>query len=118
MVNITINDILYALITVLLPLVLRYVYQLVSIKVSGTQYANAVNAVFAAVEYVNQTYVDALKKEGDFDAESQEFALEMAKDAALDIMEASTYKWLSKSFEDIDGWLDVQIESAVKAVKE
>lgn len=118
MVNITINDILYALITVLLPLVLRYVYQLVSIKVAGTQYANAVNAVFAAVEYVNQTYVDTLKKEGDFDAESQEFAFEMAKDAALDIMEASTYKWLAKSFDSVDSWLDVQIESAVKAVKE
>lgn len=117
MENITINDVLYVLITVALPLVLRYVFQLLGVKVAGTQYANAVTAVFSAVDYVNQTFVDTLKEAGNFDKEAQAIALQKAKDAALETMAAGTRKWLEKSYTDIDNWLTVQIESAVKASK-
>lgn len=117
MENITINDILYMLITVALPLVLRYAFQFVSVKVADTQYANAVNAVLSAVDYVNQTFVDSLKESGCFDKEAQELALQKAKDAALETMEAGTRKWLEKSYIDLDNWLTVQIESAVKSAK-
>jgi len=115
--NVTINDILYMLLTVALPLVLRYIYQLVAVKVAGTKYENAVSAVYTAVDFVNQTFVDALKAAGAFDKESAALALEKAKTAALDTMEAGTRKWLEKSYTDLDGWLTVQIESAVKGVK-
>ena len=115
--EITINDIFYVLLTVALPLVLRYVFQLVSAKVADSQYAAAVNAIFTAVEYVNQTFVDSLKESGSFDQEAQAVALEKAKAAAIETMEASTIKWLEKSFGDLDSWLTVQIESAVKAAK-
>lgn len=117
MENLTIYDVLYTLITVMLPIVLRYVFQLVSAKVAGTQYANAVNAVFSAVDYVNQTFVDALKAAGNFDKEAQAIALEKAKNAALETMAAGTRKWLEKSYTDLDAWLTVQIESAVKSAK-
>ena len=117
MENITINDILYVLITVALPLVLRYAYQIVSAKVGETNYASAVNAVFSAVEYVNQTFVQSLKESGSFDEKAQELAFMKAKEAALETMEASTKKWLEKSFVDIDAWLTVQIESSVKSAK-
>lgn len=117
MENVNINDILYVLITVALPLVLRYVFQLISAKVADTKYSNAVNAVFSAVEYVNQTFVDALKKEGNFDDDAKVNAFMKAKDAALKTMDAATKKWLEQSYVDLDAWLEVQIESAVKAVK-
>ena len=112
------NDILYVLITVALPLLLRFVYQIVSVKVADTKFASAVKSVFSAVEYVSQTYVDSLKQSGDFDAEAQRLALAKAKDAALETMESGVRKWLEKSFDDVDLWLTVQIESAVKASKE
>ena len=115
--NITINDILYVLLTAAVPLVLRYLYQLVSAKVSDTEAKRAVDAVYAAVEYVNQRFVDSLKKSGSFDKEAQQHAFEQAKDAAMLIMEDSTRRWLEKSIKDLDGWMTVQIESAVKAVK-
>ena len=117
MEEITLNKILYILITVALPLILRYIYQIVSVKVANTQYAAAVNAVFTAVESVNQTYVDALKAEGKFDGLCQVNALNKAKEAAMEIMEESTRKWLAKSFDNLDNWLTVQIESAVKTSK-
>lgn len=113
----TINDILYALITVMIPLVLKYVFQLVSLKVADSKYASAVNAVFNAVGYVNQTFVDSLKESGCFDDKAKKLAFEKAKDAAIATMSVSTRKWLEKSIENLDAWLDVQIENAVKASK-
>ena len=117
MENITINDILYVILTAAVPLVLRYIYQIVSAKVADTEYEKAVSAVFAAVEYVNQTFVDSLKQSGSFDQEAQKHAFNMAKEAALTSMEAATKKWLEKSFMDLDAWMTVQIESAVKGAK-
>ena len=115
--NVTINDIFYVLLTVALPITLRYVFQLISAKVADSKYSQTVNAILAAVEYVNQTFVDSLKASGSFDEEAQRKAFEMAKEAALASLSAGTYKWLERSFVDLDAWLTVQIESAVKAVK-
>ena len=39
---------------------------------------NAANAVFNAVQYVNQTYVDALKEQDKFDADAQRIAYSRA----------------------------------------
>ena len=115
--EVNINDILYAVITVAVPLILRYLYQLVSAKVADCKYAEAVNAVGSAVLSVSQTYVDTLKAAGCFDAAAQQTAFEKAKDAALEAMEDSTRKWLERSFSDLDAWFTVQIESAVKKSK-
>ena len=115
--KVTINDVFYVLLTVALPITLRYVFQLISAKVADSRYSEVVNAILAAVEYVNQTFVDSLKESGSFDAEAQQTAFKMAKDAALTSLSAGTYKWLEKSYVDLDAWLTVQIESAVKAVK-
>lgn len=117
MESITINDILYVVLTAAVPLVLRFIYQLVSAKVEDTRYENAVNAVFSAVEYVNQVFVGDLKESGNFDETAQIQAFQKAKDAALDIMGETVRKWLDKTQVDVDEWLTVQIESAVKAVK-
>lgn len=118
MENITINEILYALIIVVLPKVLHYAYQLVSAKLSGTKHADAVNAVWTAVLYVNQTFVDSLKASGKFDEEAAKTAFELAVDAALEIMKDSTYEWIEKTYGNVDRWLKIQIESAVISAKE
>jgi hypothetical protein len=115
--TVSIRDILYVVLVFVVPLVLRFVHQLISTKVADSRYSSALNDVFSAVEYVNQTFVDALKENGNFDDDAQGYALTMAKDAALDLMSASTRKWLEKTVEDVDSWLTVQIEAAVKSSK-
>ena len=115
--TVTLNDILYVVLTAAVPLVLRFVWQYCSAKYADSKYADAINVVFAAVDYVNQTFVDSLKQSGCFDAEAQEIAFKKAKDAVLDTMSASTRKWLEKTHTNLDHWLTVQIEAAVKAVK-
>ena len=114
---VTINDILYVVLTVVVPLLLRFGWQFVSAKIADSKYAAAINDVYSAVDFVNQTFVDALKQEGDFDNEAKMYAFTKAKDAALSIMAASTRKWLEKSVTDLDTWLEVQIEAAVKGAK-
>jgi len=114
---VTINDILYVLITVLLPLALRFAWQFVAVKIEDTRYATALNDIFNAVEFVNQTFVDALKEKGCFDDEAKAHAFTKAKDAAMELMTVNTRKWLEKSVTDVDSWLTMQIEAAVRGVK-
>lgn len=115
--EITIRDILYVVLTAVLPMALRLLWQYVAAKVSNSKYADAVNSVFAAVDYVNQVFVDSLKQCGEFDAEAQQWAFAKAKNTALELMETGTIKWLEKTFDCVDSWLEVQIEAAVKEVK-
>ena len=115
--EITINDIFYVVLTLVAPMVLKILWQYVAAKVSNSHYAGAVNCVFAAVDYTNQVFVDSLKQSGSFDSEAQKAAFTKAKDVALELMEASTIKWMEKTFDSVDSWLEIQIEAAVKEVK-
>ena len=108
----------FFLIYVLVAIALDYLRQWVTAKVADSRYEQAINAVFAAVEYVNQTFVDTLKEYDDFTNHDKLEAYNRAKTAALDAMEKSTIRWIEKSFDDVDTWLKIQIESAVKAVKQ
>ncbi|MFR3225277.1 MAG: hypothetical protein ACLTOI_12785 [Faecalibacterium sp.] len=51
-------------------------------KFAQTCLQNAANAVFNAVQYVNQTYVDALKEQDKFDEAAQRIAYNRAPAAA------------------------------------
>lgn len=115
--EVTINDILYVVLTVIAPMALKLLWQYVSTKIADSRYADALNCVFSAVDYTNQVFVDSLKQSGSFDEQAQLAALTKAKDTALELMKSGTVKWLEKSFTSVDAWLEVQIEAAVKEVK-
>ena len=68
--KVSFNDILYVVLTVVVPVVAVYLRQLIMTKINGTKYERAVEAVLDAVEYVQQTFVDSLKKSGNFDTNS------------------------------------------------
>ena len=117
MESITLNNLCLTVFTAAVPLILRFFWQLCSSEYNDSKYADAIQAVFSSVEYVNQTFTDSLKQSGCFDEEAQEIALKKAKNTALDLMHTSTLKWLERSFVDLDHWLTVQIEAAVKSHK-
>lgn len=116
--EITMNDILYAVLTIVAPMALKLLWQYVDTKTANSKYSDAVNSVFDAVLYTNQVFVDELKEKGCFDAEAQAAAFTKAKDTALELMEEGTRRWLERTFDSVDAWLEVHIESAVKSVKE
>ena len=115
--EITTNDILYAVLTIIAPMALKLLWEYVDTKTDNSRYSDAVNSVFAAVVYTNQVFVDSLKEAGSFDAEAQEDAFIKAKNTALELMEEGTRRWLERTFDSMDDWLEVQIEAAVKEVK-
>lgn len=77
----------------------------------------ASETIMACVIATNQTYVDALKAEGKFDAEAQEIAFRKTASAVLLILSDDAKKYLSEAFGDLEAYINTQIEAAVKSQK-
>lgn len=70
------------------------------------------------VSATNQTYVDALKKAGSFDAEAQKHAFEMTLNAVMNVLGKDAIEYLSAIYGDLTEYLTTLIEAEVKAQKE
>lgn len=73
-------------------------------------------AVQSAVNYVNQTFVDELKKAGTFgeDPEYAEEAFRMAYETAIETISSDATYWISETFGDVRKYLEVKIEESVQ----
>ena len=73
-------------------------------------------AVQAAVCYVNQTFVDELKKAGTFseDPEYAEEAFRTAYDTAIETISADAMEYIQTTFRDVRKYLEVKIEEHVR----
>lgn len=65
----------------------------------------------------NQTYVEALKKEGKFDLEAQKIAFNLTKDAVLEILSEEAKQYLSTAIGDLNAYITNKIEAEVKLNK-
>jgi hypothetical protein len=65
----------------------------------------------------NQTYVDALKKAGSFDAEAQKQAFKLTYDAVMAILTDEAKTYLNEAIKDLNVYITNKIESGVVAVK-
>lgn len=70
------------------------------------------------VSATNQTYVDALKKAGSFDAEAQKHAFEMTLNAVMNVLGKDAIEYLTAIYGDLTEYLTTLIEAEVKAQKE
>ena len=75
------------------------------------------NTISQCVIATNQTYVEALKKEGKFDLEAQKHAFDMTKDAVLAILQGEVLDYISEIIGDLDTYIDQQIEANVNLYK-
>lgn len=73
-------------------------------------------AVQSAVNYVNQTFVDELKKAGTFgeDPENAEEAFRTAYETAIETISSDAMNWISETFGDVRKYLEVKIEESVQ----
>jgi len=74
--------------------------------------------VLQAVEMLFQTYVDDLKKKGQFTKEAQLEAFNRAKDITLQLLTAEAREILIEIYGDLDLWIKTKIEQAVKQDKD
>ena len=65
----------------------------------------------------NQTYVEALKNAGKFDAEAQKTAFNMTKNAVMTILSDEAKKYLENAVGDLNEYITQQIEAAVNVNK-
>ena len=65
----------------------------------------------------NQTYVEALKKEGKFDKDAQAKAFQMTYDAVMDILTDDAKEYLANFYGDLTLYLTERIEAEVVANK-
>lgn len=70
-----------------------------------------------AVSEVYQTYVEALKKDGMFDAEKQKEALNKALEIIKTNLPTDVMNWVKENYSDIDSYLKSQIEAAIGLLK-
>ncbi len=77
----------------------------------------ATDAVLQAVTYTSQTYVETLKKQGEFDKEAQAAAFNTAKDVALKLLTEEAKQMITELYGDLMIWLDTKIEQTVNEQK-
>ena len=118
--EITLNEVLYTLITCALMIVVRFGVQLIRTKtaeIKNAEVQQMIDNIGDIVIMVSQTFVDSLKESGNFDKEAQAKAFNMAKTAALNGMSDSIKKYIDKYCGGLDEWLRIQIEAWVKKNK-
>lgn len=125
------NYCLYIVLTVILPVVTTYAVNLIKAKIKesniieeATKNENvsnlvkeALSNVMDAVLCVNQTFVDTLKKKGEFTEEAWEEARKRAYDAALITISEESKKAINEMYGSFDKWLQLKIESSVNKAK-
>ncbi len=80
--------------------------------------AEVTDAVSTAVAFTSQTYVDALKKDGVFDADAQKEALRCAFVKATELLSQPARIALRKAYGDLESYLLSRIEAEVKTQKQ
>lgn len=122
------QEIFYVCVIPLLGVLTTYLVQF--LKVKGNQIAESVDndlatkyikmlteTICTCVEETNQTYVDALKKAGTFDAEAQKEAFKKSKDAVMKILSEEAKEYLASIYGDLDKFIESMIEAQVKQAK-
>lgn len=98
-----------------------YVEQLIDKNVKGETaeaLKRGVDIITDSVNYVQQTYVDTLKKENKFTPEAQEEALQAAKDRAIELMNGDITTAIENSYGNLDTYVTTIIESIIAQNKQ
>ena len=122
--NAFIIELLHAIATAAIPVCAAYLVQYLRRKsehiIAQTDnmtikafLAEATDVVSTAVTYTSQTFVDALKKEGKFDKDKQQEALNKSLDKAISLAK----KALEDIYGDLAAYLTSKIEAEVRSQK-
>lgn len=125
------NYILYVVLTVILPVVAKYLVNFIKAKINEskviaeatkseeaqTLVKNALSNVMDAVLYVNQTYTDSLKANGNFDKKAQKEAFNRAYVKAVELISQGTKDVIAELYGSFSKWLELKIESSVNIAK-
>lgn len=123
------KDILYILITAAVPVLTTYICKFLYAKwtegkekIENEKISNTLDSVVTmvldVVTAVNQTFVDELKKKGEFTKEAAQEAFNKSKETALKMLSDDAAEIIIKIYGDLDVYLDTLIEATVKQLKQ
>lgn len=126
--NEALHELLYVMIVVVLPLLVRYVVVYLNVKTKEyssqienetlRKYVEDANEIIATIVLsVSQTYVDAMKKAGKFTPEAQETAKNMAIEQAKQMISEASRNAIITLYNDFDAYINSQIEALVRTTK-
>ena len=78
---------------------------------------NAVDIVINAVRSVFQTYVESLKNSGNFNADAQKIAFNLAKSIVLKQLSEDAKQYIATNYGDLEEWIRNQIEASIYKLK-
>lgn len=116
--SVVITTIVLPLITLIGTKLTQWISNKIKNEKASKNLTDATNIVTNAVRCVFQTYVDTLKKEGNFNADSQKKAFNQAKDIVLRQLSTDGKNYIQQTFGDINQWINTQIESSINQIKE
>lgn len=123
-----IKDLLYILITTAVPVLTTYICKFLYAKWTeskskiendkvSTTLDSIVSMVLDVVEATNQTFVDELKKKGEFTEEAAVAAFNISKQTALSMLSEDAINIITTVYGDVNIYLDTLIEATVKQLK-
>ena len=123
-----IKDILYIIITTAVPVLVTYICKFLyakwtesKVKIENekvsTTLDNVVEMVLNVVEATNQSFVDELKKKGEFTEEYAAEAFRISKEKALTMLSVDAAEIISDVYGDVSVYIDTLIEATVRQLK-
>ena len=123
-----VQDLLYILLTAAVPVLTTYLCKFLYEKWTGHKDAvknehiqavleQVVSMVCDVVTATTQTYVDELKKNGEFTEEAAIEAFKRTKETAIKLLSEEAKEIISKVYGSVDVYLDTLIEAQVKKQK-
>ena len=124
-----IQSIAYITLTVIMPIITTYIVKELKVLIQKSKFESlsgatnqwiqdAADIVLDIVVMIQQTYVDSLKKRGEFTPESAKEAKNKAVQMAMDMISEQSKDAIIGTYTSLEQWLDTQIESAVYSLKE
>lgn len=112
-------DVLYVVISAALTVGGAFAVRYIRTKTNWQYKDEIADAVTIAVAFVQQTFVDSMKKNDDFGKENQEKAVRMALDAVSTLLTAPAKEYLYRNRTEAQAneYLVTMIEEAVRAQK-
>lgn len=112
-----VTAVIIPLITLLESKLIKWISSKIDNEKTSKYIAEATTIVLDAVKCVFQTYVESLKKEGNFNKDAQLIALNKAKDIVLTQLSDDIKGYINNNFGDVNSWITTQIEASINTLK-
>lgn len=103
---------------ILVPMLVAWLKTKTNNEVITKAIERAGDIIIKAANTTTQTYVEALKDAGEFDAEAQKTAFNMTMTSVLTLLNDETKQAIIDTYGDLEKWLTTEIEAAVFASKQ